>query len=163
VIYGKLKHQAPCAQFKNSAESRMIRDQALFRYSLRKLLRKVAVGDRSSSATPRQQELLLGVAGFAGSGMATISDLAEFLQEKHNSVVGLVDRAELSGLVRRESHPSDRRVVRVALTPRGRAVLTGFALHHREQVNELSAVFGKFRKAGMTFQVEESRQGRGQG
>lgn len=131
------------------ADRRVIQDQALFRYSLRKFLRLVADRDSSSGATPRQQELLLGVAGFCSSGRATISDLAEFLQEKHNSVVGLVDRAELGGLVRRESHPSDRRVVRVALTPRGRAVLAGFALHHREQVKELSAVFGRVRKAGV--------------
>lgn len=131
------------------ADDRMIRNQALFRYGLRKFLRLASGEDKSSGTTRRQQELLLGVAGLTSSGSATISDLAEFLQERHNSVVGLVDRAELSGLVRRQSHPSDRRVVRVALTPRGRAVVAALALHHLEHVEELSAVLGEVRKTGM--------------
>src|SRR5579884_1043720 len=37
--------------------------------------------------TPQQHQLLLGVAGFTGRGWATITELAEFLQERHNAVV----------------------------------------------------------------------------
>lgn len=132
-----------------AVDDRMIRNQALFRYGLRKFLRLMNRQDSVSGTTRRQQELLLGVARLSSLGDATISGLAEFLQERHNSVVGLVDRAELSGLVRRESHPSDRRSVRVALTPRGRAVLADLAFHHLNHVEELNKLLGDVRRAGM--------------
>lgn len=41
---------------------------------------------RACGITPH---LLLGVAGYTNRGWATISMLAEFLQERHNAVVGL--------------------------------------------------------------------------
>jgi hypothetical protein len=45
------------------------------------------------ASTPQQHQLLLGVAGYTGRAWATITELAEFLQERHNAVVGLVQRA----------------------------------------------------------------------
>lgn len=86
---------------------------------------------------------MLGVAGFTGTSSATISELAEFLQEKHNSVVGLVDRAEHSGFVRRESDSTDRRVVLVSLTPRGKATLARVSLLHRGEVKRLKEELSK--------------------
>jgi len=79
---------------------------------------------------------MLGVAGFTGRGSATISELAEFLQARVHSVVGLVDRAELRGLVRAKKSRTDRRVVVVSLTPRGTLILSKLArLHHQEARN----------------------------
>jgi hypothetical protein len=86
-----------------SEYQRAVHDLALFRYNLRKFLRFDDNAPRECGTTARQYHLMLGVAGFTGTWGATISQLAEFLQEKHNSVVGLVDRAEQSGLVRRRS------------------------------------------------------------
>lgn len=96
---------------------------AIFRYRLRRFLRFSERAARDSGLTPQQHQLLLGVAGFTGHGWATISELAEFLQERHNAVVGLVQRAERKGLVRKSPGESDQRVVRVHLTARGAAVL----------------------------------------
>jgi DNA-binding MarR family transcriptional regulator len=77
--------------------------------------------------------LLLGVAGYTGRGWATISDLAEFLQERHNAVVGLVERASRRGLVQKSVIARDHRFVRVELTPQGSHILAQLAkLHHRE-------------------------------
>jgi DNA-binding MarR family transcriptional regulator len=117
--------------------NRVIHDLALFRHNLRKFLRVSENALRVCGTTPRQYQLMLGVAGFTGTWSATISELAEFLQEKHNSVVGLVDRAEQSGLVRRGSDSTDHRVVLVSLTPRGEATLARVSLLHREEVKRL--------------------------
>jgi len=120
-----------------------IRELAQFRYALRKFLRSAHVGEKVAGVTPRQQELLLGVAGFRRGERASITELAEFLQEKHNSVVELVDRAETSGLVRRESYPADRRVVLVVLTPRGKEAVNRVALVHRQQLTQLRGAFAR--------------------
>src|SRR3990170_3336076 len=85
-----------------------IRNLARFRYAVRKFLRFSEEAVRECGLTPQHHQLLLGVAGFTGKGWATIGELADFLQVRHHSVVGLVDRAESLGLVRRQVNPDDR-------------------------------------------------------
>jgi len=104
-----------------------------FRYQLRKFLRFSERAARSNGLTPQQHQLLLGIAGFTGRGWATITELAEFLQERHNAVVGLVQRAERRRLVRKDHSTSDRRVVRVYLLPRGEQVLARLTELHRKE------------------------------
>ena len=77
---------------------------------------------------------MLGVAGFTGRGWATISELQEFLQERHNAVVALVNRAVSAKLVRKTHVKRDRRFVRVDLTVAGRATLTKLAALHRREL-----------------------------
>jgi DNA-binding MarR family transcriptional regulator len=114
-------------------DRRIIQDLAWFRYNLRCFLRFSEKAARECGLTPQQHQLILGVAGFTGEPAATISELAEFLQERNNSVVGLVERAVQSGLVRRASGTTDRRQVLVSLTPRGEKTLARLsALHHEE-------------------------------
>jgi len=99
------------------------RPLAWFRYRVRCFLRFSERMSRSCGITPQQHQLLLGVAGYTGRGWATISELAEFLQARHNAVVGLVQRAESRGLVRKTPGRRDWRFVKVLLTPRGLAIL----------------------------------------
>ena len=112
----------------------VIEDLAWFRYTLRKFLRFSENAARESGVTPQQHQLLLGVAGHTGRGWATLSELAEFLQEKHNSVVGLVRRAEKCGLVRKTQGGDDRRFVAVSLTRHGEAVLLKLTQLHKDEV-----------------------------
>jgi DNA-binding MarR family transcriptional regulator len=121
------------------AISGLLRDLASFRYTLRKFLRFSEKAARLNGVTPQQHQLMLGIAGFAEGGAATISELSEFLQEKHNSVVGLVERAEQNGLVRRKQDTADRRVVRVSLTAHGTRILARLSLLHIEEVNRIRA------------------------
>jgi len=110
-----------------------IRNLARFRYAIRRFLRFSEEASRQVALTPQHHQLLLGVAGFTGKGWATIGDLAEFLQIRHHSVVGLVDRAEYAGLVRRTPNPDDRREIRVSPTADGlRKLRTLTALHRKE-------------------------------
>ena len=104
-----------------------------FRYQLRLFLRFSENAARAAGITPQQHQLMLGVAGFTGRGWATISELAEFLQEKHNAVVALVSRASRAHLVGKQPIARDRRFMRVELTPAGRGILMKLsALHRRE-------------------------------
>ncbi len=119
----------------------MFEELAHFRHKLRKFLRFSEDAARACGITPQQQQLMLGIAGFTGTGRANISEIAEFLQEKHNSVVGLVDRAVQGGLVRRAEDTEDRRVVVVTLTQRGEDILKRLSLLHHEEVKRLRRDF----------------------
>src|SRR5271157_2053597 len=111
------RHASPPQQ--TSEISLVLRRLAWFRHNLRRFLRFSEKATREHGLTPQQYLLLLGIAGYTGRGWATIGELAEFLQERHNAVVGLVQRACLKQLVRKEQGERDRRFVRVRLTRRG--------------------------------------------
>lgn len=118
----------------NSNSSSVVRRLAWCRYQLRRSLRVSEQTARACGITPQQPQLLLGIAGYTGRGWATISELAEFLQERHNSVVELVDRAAGRKLVCKEQDFDDRRFIRVRLAPRGRTTLEKLASRHREEL-----------------------------
>ena len=117
----------------------LIRQMAWFRYQLRQFLRFSEKAARACGVTPQHHQLLLGVAGYTGRGWATISELAEFLQERHNAVVGLVERAAQKGLVQKEQGARDRRFVRVLLTPQGETVLAKLTELHRDELARVRA------------------------
>ncbi len=124
---------------KKNVPHRLIQDLASFRYQLRKFLRFSERAAKSQGLTPQQHQLLLGIAGYNGARRATISDLAEFLQERHNSVVELVGRAAGKGLVRKDHDSDDRRYVYVSLTSRGEVTLAKLAELHRGEIERLRA------------------------
>jgi DNA-binding MarR family transcriptional regulator len=113
------------------------------RYAIRKLLRATEDAANKIGLTPQHHQLLLGVAGFTtdGSpsslGSVTIGELAEFLQVRHHSVVGLVNRAQELGLVRREVNSDDRREVHVTLTAEGVRKLRMLNTPHRQELNRM--------------------------
>jgi len=69
-----------------SRKSEALRRLGWSRYSACCFLRFSERIARMCGITP---QLLLGVAGYTDRGWATISELAEFLQERHDAVVGL--------------------------------------------------------------------------
>jgi DNA-binding MarR family transcriptional regulator len=123
----------PSSEIQGKADD-AIRNLAWFRYNLRKFLRFSEKAARKCGVTPQQHQMMLGVAGYTGRGTATVSELAEFLQERHNSVVGLVERAAQRGLVRKEHDTHDRRFVLVSLTPLGEQILAQLTELHKEEV-----------------------------
>jgi DNA-binding MarR family transcriptional regulator len=109
------------------------RDILVFRDHLRRFLAWSEDQARAAGLTSAQHQLLLAVRGHPGPDPPTVGDVAEHLRLRHHSVVGLVDRAEAAGLVRRIADHDDRRVVRIALRPAGRAALAHLtALHLTE-------------------------------
>src|SRR6202162_3992450 len=117
----------------------LLRQVALFRYELRRFLRFSERAARGCGVTPQQHQLLLGLAGFTESGFATITELAEFLQERHNAVVGLVERAVERGLVRKDRSAEDHRVGRVRITRAGAAVLKKLTGLHLDELGRVQA------------------------
>src|SRR4029079_14824063 len=93
-----------------------------FRLHIRKFLDFSRVAVEESGLTPQQHQVLLGMKALGLQGPVGIRTLADWLQLKHHSVIGLVDRLEQRGLVRREHDIDDRRRVRLRLT-RSRARL----------------------------------------
>ena len=120
-----------------SAPAATIARLAAFRYQLRRFLRFSEKAARACGLTPQQHQLLLGVMGYTGRGWATVSELAEFLQARHNAVVGLVERAERRRLVRKERAGRDRRFVRVYATPQGQKILDELTRLHREELGRV--------------------------
>jgi DNA-binding MarR family transcriptional regulator len=144
-----MRHNSECSSTQLLAQPR-IRSSALdndlihglahFRYTLRKFLHFSENAARQCGITPQQHQLMLGIAGFTGRGSATVSELAEFLQERPHSVAGLIERAVQNGLVRRAQDKSDRRVVNVSLTPSGRNILIGLSAMHEEELLRLHKI-----------------------
>jgi DNA-binding MarR family transcriptional regulator len=130
-----------------SKNSTVLRRLAWFRYNLRRFLRFSERATHEHGLTPQQYLLLLGIAGYTGRGWATISELAEFLQERHNAVVGLVQRAERKGLVRKDQRGHDRRFVRVRLTRQGASTLKRLANLHVEELKRIELDIGQALKA----------------
>ena len=108
----------------------------------RRLLRRIhAFSERAAEAVglrPRQYQLLLMLRGLATDRDASVSDLAEWLQVRHHTAVGLVDRMVSRGLLERQSDPLDGRRVLVTLTDRGRMALSGLAVQHRDELRALA-------------------------
>jgi len=109
---------------------------ANFRYAIRQFLRSREEAARRVGVTPQQQQALLAIKGFPGRDSASIGELAERLQIRHHSAVGLVDRLESQGYVTR-SHGEDRRYVYVSLTQRGEEILHQLTAPHREEIRQL--------------------------
>jgi DNA-binding MarR family transcriptional regulator len=70
-------------------------------------------------------------------GPQAMRGLAEALDVSRASATGIVDRMAERGLVTRQRDTVDRRVIRVALTEVGGAVLGGLSAERREAVGEL--------------------------
>lgn len=110
---------------------------AAFRYALRRFLRFSEEMAAAQGLTPQQHQVLLAVQGMPGAEQATIGELAERLQLRHHSVVGLVDRLEKEKLLRREASPDDGRSVVVRLTAAGLRRLATISAANRGELSRV--------------------------
>ena len=68
---------------------------------------------------------------------STIGELAERLQIRHHSAVGLADRLAAKNLVRRRPNPGDRRQAYLTLTRQGEELLEKLSAAHKEQLRRI--------------------------
>jgi DNA-binding MarR family transcriptional regulator len=118
-----------------------LRRLATFRVALRQF---EFFSERTSGElglTSQQYQALLVIRGDDGSVPFTLKVLAQRLNIKHNSAVGLVDRIEQIGLVERRACENDRRSVVVGLTARGKKVLNQLAIQHRRELQRVAPSF----------------------
>ena len=82
---------------------------AAFRYALRKFVGFSENAAIANGVSPQQYQTLLAIEGFPGRNWVTIGELAEQMRIAHHSAVGMVDRMEGLGLLKRASSEQDRR------------------------------------------------------
>jgi len=113
-------------------------DLLTLRTGLRRLLRWSEQQAEAAGLTPAQHQLLLAIRGHSDRRGPTVGELADYLLLRHHSAVGLVDRADAAGLVKRVRDPRDHRMVRLQLTAAGSKRLEGLADLHREELERLA-------------------------
>lgn len=108
------------------------------RTGLRRFERWSAEAAQAAGLTPAQHQLMLAIQGHGDPPGPTIGEAAEYLLLQHHSTVGLVDRAEAAGLIRRSRTDTDHRVVRLHLTEEGAQRIEALSALHLEELERLA-------------------------
>jgi DNA-binding MarR family transcriptional regulator len=95
---------------------------------------------QQAGLTHAQHQLLLAVKGHDGAEGPTIGEAAEYLNIRHHSAVGLVDRVERAGLLRRAQDSVDARAVRLRLTALGEERIAQLTELHVVELKRLAPV-----------------------
>lgn len=119
---------------------------AAFRRELRHFLHFSEDAAVQMGITPQQHQALLAIKGFPGREQITIGELAEQLQIRHHSAVGLVNRLVQQNLVFRETSSEDLRRVYVGLAPQGAAILEQLATVHKQELKQMAVVVDQLLK-----------------
>lgn len=111
---------------------------AEFRYAVRKFLKFSEEAAEKAGLKSQQHQALLAIKGFPGREIITNGELAERLQIKHHSAVGLINRLEAQNLVRREKGSADRREIYVTLTEQGEKLLELLTATHQKELQHIA-------------------------
>lgn len=109
-----------------------------FRTALRRFERWSEQQARRVGLTPAHHQLLLAIKGHPDTRGPTIGEVADYLNVRHHSAVGLVDRAESGGLVVRTRHPENARTVRLTLTKLGQQKIRQLSELHIAELRRLA-------------------------
>ena len=109
---------------------------AELRHALRRFLSFSQDAARQSGLTPQQHQALLAIKGFPGRDYVSITELAERLQLRHHSTVGLVDRLTRARLLCRAPSVADRRRVELRLTAQGEKVIEKLSTTHLQELRQ---------------------------
>ena len=113
---------------------------AEFRRQLRLFLSFSEEAAKQVGLSPHQYQAMLAIKGFPGREQATLGEIAETLQIRHHSAVGLVNRLAQQGYVEREVAAEDRRRVYVHLTSLGSQLLEQLANVHKQELKHMGVV-----------------------
>lgn len=111
---------------------------AEFRHQLRAFLQASEEAAHQAGLHPQQHQLLLAVAAAESDVAISIAYAADRLGLKHNTVVELVDRCEIEGLLQRSADPADGRRVCLRVTSRGQKVLDKLSQVHLRELYSLA-------------------------
>ena len=114
--------------------NREYRARAEFRYQIRRFLRLSEQEARAAGLEPQQHQMLVALKGLPAGCQPTVGELARRMLIQHHSAVELVDRLARRGLVRRSRSGPDRRLVYLALTPKGEKILARVSLRLRGEL-----------------------------
>ena len=120
------------------------------RFALRTFLRFSQGAAREAGLTVQQHQALLVLKGFPGRDFVFVTELAERLQVRHHSAVGLVDRLVQRQLLRRKPSATDRRRVELHLTRQGERVIERLSVIHLRELRQfgpsLQRLLGSLRR-----------------
>jgi DNA-binding MarR family transcriptional regulator len=111
--------------------------RSAFRQQLRRFERFGEDAARGYGITFSQYLILLHIKGTPDRSWALVGELAQKMQLEHHSVVGLVSRCELAGLVKRRRSLEDGRQVEVHLTAKGEKAAHAIALAQSDELKGL--------------------------
>ncbi len=124
----------PAINRANTPTDQDYRTHAAFRYALRQFLRVSERHARAAGVTPQQHLLLLAVRGHPSYPKVTITEVAEYLQSRHNGASLLIERAVQRDLLVRDEDPADGRRTLVSLTRKGERVLAQITIANRAEL-----------------------------
>lgn len=107
---------------------------AELRYRIRRFLTFSESAARAAGIEPQQHQLLLAIKGLPAGERPTIRALAERLQLKHHTVVGLADRLVRARLIERTPSEDDGRAIWLRISARGERLLRRLSLAHRAEL-----------------------------
>jgi DNA-binding MarR family transcriptional regulator len=110
-----------------------------FRSDLRRFLHWSEEQAIAAGLTPSQHQLLLAIKGHRGDRGPTIGEAADYLALRHHSAVGLIDRAEKAGYVKRSKDADDHRVIHLQLRPAGAKLIQHLSQAHLEELRRLES------------------------
>lgn len=119
-----------------------------FRVALRRFQRWSEDQAAAVGLTHVQHQLLVAIKGHPGDVPPSVGQIADYLLLQSHSAVGLVDRAEAAGFVRRSPDPGDGRVARVQLTATGDRLVTELTEAALAEMHKLAAALGALVPAG---------------
>lgn len=109
---------------------------AAFRAALRRFTHFSEEAAKSAGLKPQQHQALLAIRAAEG-GVLSIGELAEFLLIQPHSASELADRLSALNLVSRTPDPTDRRSMKLHLTPAAKTTLQSLSLTHRDELRRL--------------------------
>ena len=118
--------------------ARDYRALAQFRHALRQFLVFSEAAAAEAGLTPAQHQALLAIKGMPAK-QVSVGDLAEWLDVRHHSCVGLVERLVVLGLVAKRPDPKDRRRIFLTLTARAERKLAALSAVHRDELRRRAA------------------------
>lgn len=120
-------------------------DALLLRLFRRTKQRLQAIAERHSLTFPQ----LISLFRLYCDGRMTMSDLTMRLGVTRGALTGMVDRLEEAGLVSRQPDEQDRRVVHLALTPRGLVLMQAFSEDWHDAVEDWLAPLDEKSRASL--------------
>ena len=118
-----------------------------FRFALRRFMKFSEEAAESNGLTAQQHQALLTIKGFPGRDHITNGELAEWLQIKHHSAVGLVNRLEAQNLISRERNDNDKREIHISLTPLGMEILEKLTTIHQKELKSVAPLLSNIFKS----------------
>jgi DNA-binding MarR family transcriptional regulator len=146
----ELKLKQPLASVNHEALLSLVRTSTLMQKLSNRFFSKFELTDV-------QFNILMILKNHGDEGLSQ-QELSEQLVVGKSNVVGLVDRLERAGYVRRTSHPSDRRFNQIVLAPKGAKLERRVEQTYFEEVDRMMNVLNGSEKRVLIHAMEKIRQ-----